>query len=261
MAAVTSAVVGVVGGVATAAMSFSDAEKQKNLAKDADDAAAKAMKDARRKVEIDYYAGLTLPMDAYERQFENQLANQQTQMEMLQQGDARNLAAGVGKVGALANQQGEKTRIEMGQAISDLQEKKLDSKENINQQLIEMDVAAAKEQNQRKRDAEMQRSQSIQSGISGVTSAVQSAASIAPLYAKDKADRQGTKLAKKFASQKPEGISDAAWASTLSDEKYSKFLQGTSDNASAFKWNTDTNDFEFTDDMQVILDNASQFNF
>jgi len=149
----------------------------------------------------------------------------------------------------------------MGQAISDLQQKKLDSKEDINQQLIEMDVAAAKEQNQRKRDAEMQRAQSIQSGISGVTSAVQSAASIAPLYTKDKADRQGAKLAKKFASQKPEGMSDAAWAATLSDEKYAKYLQGTSDNASAFNWNPDTNDFEFTDDMQVILDNVSQFNF
>jgi len=259
MAAVTSAVVGVVGGVATAAMSFSDAEKQKKAAKKADEEAAKAMRDARSRAEIDYYAGLTLPMDAYERQFEQQLVGQQIQLENLR--DAREVAAGVGRVGALANQQGEKTRIEMGQAISDLQEKKLDSKENINQQLIEMDVAAAKEQNQRKRDAEMQRSQSIQSGISGVTSAVQSAASIAPLYAKDKADRQGAKLAKKFASQKPEGISDAAWAATLSDEKYSKFLQGTSDNASAFNWNPDTNDFEFTDDMQVILDNASQFNF
>ena len=259
MAAVTSAVVGVVGGVATAAMSFSDAEKQKKAAKKADEEAAKAMRDARSRAEIDYYAGLTLPMDAYERQFEQQLVGQQIQLENLR--DAREVAAGVGRVGALANQQGEKTRIEMGQAISDLQEKKLDSKENINQQLIEMDVAAAKEQNQRKRDAEMQRSQSIQSGISGVTSAVQSAASIAPLYAKDKADRQGAKLAKKFASQKPEGISDAAWAATLSDEKYSKFLQGTLDNASAFNWNPDTNDFEFTDDMQVILDNASQFNF
>ena len=249
MAAVTSAVVGVVGGVATAAMSFSDAEKQKNLAKDADDAAAKAMRDARSRAEIDYYAGLTLPMDAYERQFENQLATQQTQVEALQEGDARNLAAGVGRVGALANLQGEKTRIEMGQAISDLQEKKLDSKEDINQQLIEMDVAAAKEQNQRKRDAEMQRAQSIQSGISGVTSAVQSAASIAPLYGKSSSDRRAEKLADKFG--KTEGLQGKSRAelidyfSGIDKDLYKQYMSEDFDMDQL-----ETGTFDFTTGMQ-----------
>ena len=42
----------------------------------------------------------------------------------------------------------------MGEDISDLNKMKADSKDAINQQLIEMDVAYAREQNMRKRDAE-----------------------------------------------------------------------------------------------------------
>ena len=68
---------------------------------------------------------------------------------------------------------------------------KADSKDAINQQLIGMDVAYAKEQNQRMRDSEAARAQGISQGISGVSGALTSAASLAPLYGKAKADRPG----------------------------------------------------------------------
>lgn len=196
MAAVTSAVIGVATSTAAAVMSFNDAKREKDKASEANKAAAKAMAEARSRAEIDNYEGLTIPMDAYEAAFESSLAQQQTAVEALQEGDARGLAAGVGKVGALGVQRDEATRIAMGQEISDLERTKADSKDAINQQLLEMDVSAAKEQNQRKRDAEAAYEASISQGVTATGQALTSAAPTIDLYPKRGAGRKpkGTKV-------------------------------------------------------------------
>tara|TARA_R100000935_G_scaffold36090_1_gene56800 strand:- start:1332 stop:2081 length:750 start_codon:yes stop_codon:yes gene_type:complete len=198
MAAITSAVVGIASGVGSAVMEFNNAKEQKDLASEADKAAAKFMADARRKAEKDMYEGLTIPMDAYEAQFENNLAVQQQQTEALQEGDVRGLAAGVGKIGAIGGANAEATRIKMGKEISALERTKADSKDAINQQLLEMDAAGAREQNQRKRDAEASRAASMTQGVAGVTQALGSAADLVPLYGKNAGDRRASKLIDKF---------------------------------------------------------------
>ena len=212
MAAVTSAVVGIVGGVASAAVSYSNAAEQKDLIDKADREADRAMKAARSRAEIDYFEGLTIPMDAYERAYEQQLAFQKQSVEALQEGDARNLAGGVGRVGAQALAEKEKTRIAMGDEMSRLQEKKLESKDAINQQLIQMDVAAAKEQNQRKRDAEAMRAQSYQQMVSGITTAVQSADSLVGLYGPSGSGKKADALADMYSQYKQQGESDDIFA-------------------------------------------------
>ena len=194
MAAVTSAVVGIASGVGSAVMEFSNAKNQKYAAKNAEKAAAKFMADARQKAEKDMYEGLTIPMDAFEAEFENNLAVAQQNTEALQEGDARALAGGVGRIGAAAGANAESTRIKMGKDISDLEKTKADSKEAINQQLIEMDAAGAREQNQRMRDAEAARAASITQGVSGVTQALGSAASVVDLYFKSPEDRKNLRL-------------------------------------------------------------------
>ena len=197
MAAVTASVIGIVGAGVSAAQSFQAASDAKEASSQADKAAAEAMADAKRRAEKDAYSGLAIPLDAYEAEFENNLAVQQQNVEALQEGDARGLASGVGRVGAQGTASAEGTRIEMGEEISDLNMMKAESKDSINQQLIEMDVANAREQNQRRADADAFRAQSINSGINSVTSGLQSAASVVPLYGKNKADRKASRLAKK----------------------------------------------------------------
>ena len=71
MAVATAAVVGIAASGYQAYQGFSEAAKQKQLAADADKAAAKAMKEAKQKAETDYYEGLNVPLDAYEAEFEN----------------------------------------------------------------------------------------------------------------------------------------------------------------------------------------------
>ena len=182
MAVVTATVVGIAATAASTAMSFSAAAKAKEDGDKAATAAAKAMADAKKKAETDHYEGLSVPLDAYEAEFENNLAVAQQSTEALQEGDARQLAAGVGRVGAVAGAQAEDTRIAMGEQISDLQATKAESKDAINQQLIQMDVANAKEQKQIAADAAAARSAAIQQGIQGIGATVSAVGGAAALF-------------------------------------------------------------------------------
>ena len=191
MAAVTSAVLGIATSGAASIKSFVDAKKARDEASDAENAAKIFMDEARAKAEVDFFAGLAMPMDAYEKEFENQLAGQKQSVEALQEGDSRSLAAGVGKVGATQTAAGESTRIAMGEEISDLNKMKATSKEDINQQLIEMDVASAKDLNKLRRDKEKERALSITQGIEGISGMMDSANDLVDLYPeKDKKDKK-----------------------------------------------------------------------
>ena len=258
MAVVTASVIGIVGAGVSAAQSFQAASDAKEASSQADTAAAEAMADAKRRAEKDAYSGLAIPLDAYEAEFENNLQTQTQSVEALQEGDARGLAAGVGAIGAQATNAAEGTRIEMGEEISDLNMMKAESKDSINQQLIEMDVANAREQNQRRADADAFRAQSINSGINSVTSGLQSAASIVPLYGKSRADRRGGKIAEKYASQKPKGMSDREWQAKMGDQDFSrsqfKNLKNAEDGRA--RWNKVDERFEFQSDLGMDYMNS-----
>jgi len=208
MAAVTATVVGIASAGVSAVQGFKAAADAKNAAEEADKAAAKAMAEAKAKAEVDHYAGLNVPLDAYEAEFENQIAGQKQAIEALQEGDARALASGVGRVGAAQTAAGEQTRIAMGEEMSDLNKMKADSKDAINQQLIDMDVAAAKEQNMRKRDAEAARAAGISQGFSGLAGVASGIGEMAPLYGQSGADRRGSKLAKQYGIEDKKQIAE-----------------------------------------------------
>jgi len=184
MAVATAAVVGIAATGASTYMSFSAAAKEKEAKEKADAEAKKALEDARGRAEKDFYGGLAVPLDAYEAEFENNLAVAQQSTEALQEGDARALAAGVGRIGAQSSAASEKARIGMGQEISDLNAMKAQSKDAVNQQLMQMDVAAARDAAQRSRESEAARSAHISQGIQGIGATVKGIGAAAPLFAK-----------------------------------------------------------------------------
>jgi len=201
MAVVTAAVIGIGTGIYAAYSSFDNAAKEKQAAEKADAEAKRLMSDAKKKAEVDYYEGLAVPLDAYDAEFENLLAGQKQAVEALQEGDARALAAGVGRVGASQQEAAEEQRIAMGEDLFNLDTMKAESQDAINQQLIEMDAAAAREQNIRASESEQRRAQSIQQGVQAIGGTLQSAASLAPLYSQNKATRRGAKMGEQFESQ------------------------------------------------------------
>jgi len=245
MAVVTAAVIGIGTGIYAAYSSFDNAAKEKQAAEKADAEAKKLMSDAKKKAETDYYEGLAVPLDAYDAEFENLLAGQKQAVEALQEGDARALAAGVGRVGASQQEAAESQRIAMGEDLFNLDVMKVESQDAINQQLIEMDASAAREQNIRASESEQRRAQSIQQGVQAVGGVLQSAASLAPLYSQSKATRQGAKLGAsldadmgvgkgKFRTQGEfsSALGDKLASGDITKQQYKAFK----DKPSSFKW-------------------------
>jgi len=206
MAVTTAAVIGIGTGLASAGMSFSDAAKQKRAANKAAQDQKKLMADARQKAEKDFYAGLNVPLDAFGEQYRQNIAGQQQTIDALQ-GDSRNLVGGVANLTAAAAQGAEQTRIGMGEALYDNRKMKADSRQNINQQLLQMDVGAAADESMRERDLLEARAANIQSGIAGVGTAAQGIASLAPLYGRSGGQGRAERL---FSEIDTDQVTEAA---------------------------------------------------
>jgi hypothetical protein len=121
LSGIASAAGGPIGmGVAAAAnigMSLVEASKQKELQRSADREVEKAAAEQERLLSQNFFEGLQVPMQAYDREFRETTAQQQQAMSALQEGDPRLLLGGVGKVQAVAADQEAKTREALGQDL------------------------------------------------------------------------------------------------------------------------------------------------
>ena len=171
MAAITSAVVGVGGGVASSIQGFVGAAKQKRAAQEAEKEAKKFIGDARRRAGQKVYDTLSIPMEAYAQEYEAQLQSDIQALSALQEADSRALAGAVGKVGAQQTQEAAATRTAMADEMFNLEKLKADEDAAIKQQLIALDVAEAEMADQRAYEAEQARQQMIGQGFKGITTA------------------------------------------------------------------------------------------
>jgi len=142
LSGVAAAAGGPIGmGVAAAAnigMSLVEASKQKELQRAADREVEKAAAEQERLLSQNFFEGLQVPMQAYDREFRETTAQQQQAMSALQEGDPRLLLGGVGKVQAVAAEQEAKTRDALGKDLF------------AGAQQASADAAAARLQNQQK---------------------------------------------------------------------------------------------------------------
>ena len=174
------------GSLIGAGLSYRQAANQSKVAAKARVASDKLIADARKKSEKDYYEGLNVPLDAYGEQFAQNMANQQQTIQALQEGDTRNLIGGVQGLTAAAAAANEQTRIGLGQELYANRQMKADSKQNINQQQLQMDIGQAADQQLMARDAEQASTAATQSAISGVVSAGLTIGEGMDLYGKTK---------------------------------------------------------------------------
>lgn len=241
MAVTTAAVVGIAAGGGQAIQGFMNASKQKQAARKANQAAEKAMAQARRRAEVDEYAGLDVPLDAFEAQNEANLAADRQAVEALQEGDARALAAGAGRIGAQQAAETEQTRMAMADEMFNLDKMKADSREAIKQQQIGFDVGEAKMQDQKAREAEQARAAAIQSGFQGIGKVATGIGELAPLYGKSMNDKRAGKMMNtpEFKTQlqaKYPGKSDAELFDIVSSTEISgkNYRQGNRSNYSDY---------------------------
>ena len=194
MAVTTAAVIGIGTGIASAVQGFTAASKAKTAQQNADNEAKRMMMQARKRAEQDMYGKLSLPLEAFEAEFEANLAADRQAIEALQEGDARALAAGVGRVGAQQTAESSQTRQTMADEMFNLNKMKADAKEQQKQQLISMDVGEAKMQDQRAREAAEQRRMAMEQGFAGIGQVAQGVGDLAPLYGRSMNDKRAQAL-------------------------------------------------------------------
>ncbi len=182
MAVTTAAVVGVASSAAGTISSFSQASKQADLAAKAERESKKAMAEARKRAEKNFYEGLQVSREAYEFAKESNLAAQQQNIQALQEGDPRNLASGIGLVQQQADANTETTRLTMQKDLEKNAKMKADAKDAINQDLKAMDLGYAKDQELIAKEAAQASALAQQQGFQGVADTALGVANLAPLF-------------------------------------------------------------------------------
>ena len=152
------------------------------------------MQQARDRMQTRFYEQLQVPMEAYERQFRETTAQQKQALQALQESDPRTLAAGIGKLGAVASSENERIKEAMARDLFNLQKLKAEEQRAINEEMVGMDVAQAADQNIREREAAYARASAIQGGIAGIGGAVSAANEIVPLFSMSGEDRRAGRL-------------------------------------------------------------------
>ena len=178
------AVTGVVIAGVSAGMSFSQARQQKKLGEEAKRDAQKAMAEARKALDVNYYDQLAVQKEPYELERDALLAQGALATQAGVEGD-RGAAATAGRVQAAMNDAQAGIRTGMGKEMSDLDKLSAEEDARLRDVGVQLNLEEVAGAQQAMADSAVARSQAIQQGMQSVGSAVQGAADLAPLYAQD----------------------------------------------------------------------------
>lgn len=174
-----------VGTGATTVASFTQAAKQKKLANQAAQDAEKAIADARAKLDVNYYKQLAVQKEPYELEREALLSSG---AQAIQAGveSERGAAATAGRIQMAQAEAQAGQRTGMGKELSDLAKLTVAEESRLRDLKTDLDISEAKADRLRERDANRARAAAMQQGFAGVTSMLQTAAPLIPLYLKNK---------------------------------------------------------------------------
>jgi len=233
MSAATGAlIVGAVGlatSLTTTGISFSQASAERDKMNAANDAAAKAMMEARKKLEVNYMDELSINKEAYEMQQDTILAQAQAATQMGVEGSARGAGATVGRV-QLATQAGaQQTRTQMAAELQKLEQLSAQEDSRIRDIGVQLDLQEVEGAQNAARDAEARAEAAQQQAMEGVQQSVQQGISLGVgLYGKDiggqqeAMDRYTAGYEADRAAFADSGMDDAAVQAAL-DKKYGDF--------------------------------------
>ena len=189
MAIATSAALAIAGLATTATttgMSFMQAGKQRNMQRQAESEAEKAMQEARKKLEVNYYEQLGIQKEPYELQREALLQQGAMGVEAGREGDVRGAAATVGRVQMAQQEAQAGIRSAMGQELTDLAKLTAAEESRLRDVGVGLDLEEVAGAQLAAANAQEMGAQAVQQGMQGITSLGQQIAEAAPLYGKTK---------------------------------------------------------------------------
>tara|TARA_A200000159_G_scaffold72637_1_gene67393 strand:+ start:2143 stop:2985 length:843 start_codon:yes stop_codon:yes gene_type:complete len=175
-----------IGGLAlsagTTAASFGQANKQKKIQQQAEKDAEKSMEKARKALGVNYFEDLAVQKEKFELERDATLQAQAGATQAMQEGGARAVAGGVGRVALAGQQQQAQTRTAMGKELSELQRLTAQEDTRLRDLGVQLDLEEAAGAQLAAQNAQEIRAQKIGEGITGAMSVAQQGLSMVPLY-------------------------------------------------------------------------------
>lgn len=183
MAALTSiaAGIGIASSLGGAAMSFSQANKQQKLQKEAEAEALKAMLEARGRLDVNYMNALSVQKEPYELQREAMIAQGAQTVDAAQESE-RGTAAAAGRVQMAQDEAQGGIRTAMGKELTEIERLKVAEEARLRDLNVQLDLGEVEGAQMAARNAQEMAAQATAQGFEGVTSAATQAANLVPLY-------------------------------------------------------------------------------
>lgn len=183
MAALTAiaAGVGIASSLGGAAMSFSQANKQQKLQKEAESEANKAMAEARKRLDVNYMDALSVQKEPYELQREAMVAQGAQAIDAAKDSE-RGVAAAAGRVQMVQNEAQAGIRTAMGKELTEIERLKVAEDARLRDLNVQLDLGEVEGAQMAARNAQEMAAQATAQGFEGVTSAATQAANLVPLY-------------------------------------------------------------------------------
>lgn len=195
--------IGLATTAATTTGSFIQAGKQRDAMLNAQKKADDAMKEARKKLDVNVYAALEIPEKAYGQQIEANLIAGAQAIQSGVEGETRGAGAIAGMVQGAQTEAMNKISADKEQALYNLQAATAQEEARNRDIGIQMDLGEVEGAQLAAANAQELSAQALQQGMQGVTSLAGQVASMAPLYEKSASTRQYNKLIKENVGDQP----------------------------------------------------------
>lgn len=189
---------------AGSAFSFIQAGKQAQAERDASKAAAKALAEAKKKLEVNMLSPLNIAKEPYELEREALLQQGASALQAGVEGDPRGAAATAGRVMQAQQAAQAQVRADMAQEMADLDLLKAQEDVNLQSQRVGLDLGEVQGQQMRAADARAARAQAMQAGVEGLVNVGLGAMENRRLYADTAKGREGRlgRRARRIADRK-----------------------------------------------------------
>jgi len=188
-----------------AGMSYSQAAKQKKEMKSAEDEAAKAIAAARAKLAEAPLERVQVPTEAYQNAMQQITAQSMQATQATQEAGARELAASVGRIGAMGLTATEQQRESMAQDIYKRDMAVAEDEGRRLELLAKMDEIEARGNQLAAAQADAQRGAALTSATENIGSAIGTAIELSPLYKMDMKALQEMRLRNQILNPNREG--------------------------------------------------------
>lgn len=183
-------IAGLAVSAGSAAFSFGQAGASKRKQRDAESKADAMMRQARKRLDVNFMEQLSIKKEPYELQREALLQQGATALAAAQEGDQRGVAATAGRLQQAQNQAQGGVRTAMGQELQAIEKAVAMEDSRLRDLNVQLDLGEIAGAQQAAADAESQAAAAMNAGVQATASAVQQGVQLGADY------KQNTKLQK-----------------------------------------------------------------